>query len=73
MTQADTDWQVPSTESCGLIAATFEGVSEGRSRFRNPEENRKGLGLRTRMRKGGKTVSIISFGSQTEDKSGQLS
>lgn len=51
-----------------MIAATFEGGSEGRSRFRNPEENRKGLGLSTRMRRGGRTVSVISFGSQTEDK-----
>lgn len=39
-----------------------------RSSFRNPEENRKSLGLRTRMRKGGKTVSIIFFLSQTKDK-----
>lgn len=27
-TQKDTNWQVPDTESCGLIAATFERGSE---------------------------------------------
>lgn len=43
-TQKGTNRQVPSTQSCGLITATFEEGSNGGLRFRNPGENRKGLG-----------------------------
>lgn len=43
----------------GLIAAIFERASESGLIFRNPAENRKGLGLRTTMRKGQRTGSIV--------------